>query len=487
MAENTTGYHFKMGVMDKRLNSTKKEFTVQNTFVCQFKQPCSMESPSIMVVYNSLNVAPPWNYCHCDEINKDYWVTDIISIRANHWEIHLAVDALATYRDEIKKTQAFILYGFNTDASGALYRLKDTRIAVSMVPISYVTDFQPCPDTVNASGCFVLSAVGKGGVQSYCLTKSKMASLLTAIDIEWTALTAAMVRWELALPQFMNKLLYGGNAVDCIRSCIWVPFDPSVYGGGSDLITLGNFDTGVSAPVVSTNANVLHSVTAAIPWPVTDWKRLNCLVQLYLPFFGTIDIPADKCNNYAELTVNTGFSLIDGGVSCEVRAGDLVLYTGSTNISAPYAIGSSNENMKAALGTGMATIGGGLTFIVGAMSTVFSGGVVSAAATAAAATGLIGGGAKTIEQSVTPINNAVGTLGGASSVLMPLDGRITVLYYRPIGEGAYNKVYGNPVFQMGTPAAGYCQTAGFSLAAAGANADEISTVNTAMDSGVFIE
>ena len=151
-----------------------------------------------------------------------------------------------------------------------------------------------------------------------------------------------MVRWEIALPQFMNNLLFGGNATENIRSCIWIPVDDGLVGTGGGLITLGQFDTGITAPVVSANSNKVHVVNIPIPWPAEDWKRMNCQIQLYVPFIGVVGIPVDQCNDAASVTVITAFSFIDGGVSVKIQAGDYTVYTGSTNISSPYGIGSSN-------------------------------------------------------------------------------------------------------------------------------------------------
>lgn len=481
------GYHFHFGNVEKRTNSTKifGYDVLKDEERCDFKKVTSMEHPVIFVNLNSLNISPQWNYCHCEETESYYWIRDIsVGVygrgSANIWQFALELDPLATYRSTILKTKTFIEYGFNSDASGAQFRLQDARQNVAMKPTVSSLEVDTCPGTINAQGVYILSAVGKSGLQAYALTKTQMASLLDVISTTWTTETAAMLRWELALPEFMNKLVFGGNATENIRSCIWVPVDPSDVGTGGDFITLGQFDTGITAPVVSANSNKVHVINIDIPWPADDWKRLNCQIQLYVPFIGVIGIPVDQCNNASQITIITAFSFIDGGVTVKIQCGDYTIYTGSTNISAPYGIGTSNFDPIKSMSGVTSAIGGALSF---------GGGVGAAMGAFGAIAGVAGiaGAAEGVKQSLQPINQTVGSLGGASQVYLPLKAKLTLLYYPPIDDAGYQGLYGYPVMRVATPANGYCKTRGFSCQPKGAKPDEIAFINAAMDSGVFIE
>ena len=483
------GYHFHFGNVQKRMNSTKIfDYSVlKDEERCDFKKVTSMENPVIFINLNSLNISPQWNYCHCEETESYYWVRDIsVGVygrgSANIWQITLELDPLATFRSEILKTKAFIEYGFNSDASGAQYRLQDTRQNVAMKPTVSSSETDTCPGTINAQGVYILSVVGKSGLQAYALSKAQMATLLAVISTTWTAETAAMVKWEVALPQFMNKLVFGGSATENIRSCIWIPVSPSEVGTGGGLITLGQFETGITAPIVSASSNKVHVVTIPIPWPVEDWKRLNCQIQLYVPFIGVIGIPVDQCNNASSITVITAFSFIDGGVTVKVQCGEYTIYTGSTNISAPYGIGTSNIDPIKSLSGISTAVGGALTF-GGGIGAAIAGGVAGLGAMATGAAQLGEG----VRQTISAVNQTVGSLGGASQVYLPLKAKLTLLYYPPIDDAGYQGLYGYPVMRVSTPANGYCKTRGFSCQPKGAKPDEIAYINAAMDSGVFIE
>lgn len=485
------GYHFHFGNIEKRVNSTKAfDYTkLPDEERCDFKQTTSMERPVIYVTLNSINISPQWNYCQCEETASFYWIRDIsIGIRgrgtANIWQFTLELDPLATYRDAILKTDAFIEYGFNQDSSGATFRLQDTRQAVGMAPKISTASADITDGNIDASGgTYVLSCVGKSGLHAYAMSAATLGSLLTAVSLTWETLTKPMVRWELALPEFMNKLLFGGNALECVRSCIWIPINLSRYGAGRQTeITLGQFNTTVFAQQVTPSSSRSVHTTIAIPWPADDWKRMNCQIQLYVPFVGTLAVPVDQCNTAANIDIDWSVCFVDGSVTTLVRAGDYTVYAGSTSIASPYGIGTSNIDPVRALTGAISTVSGAMNFGGGLLSTVagFAGGTMQAAQGIAQV-------AQGVQQTVSPLNCSAGTMGGASQVQLPLEAKLTLLYYPPVDDAGFQQVYGYPVMKVAKPVQGYCKTLGFSCAPLNAKPDEISYINAAMDSGVFIE
>lgn len=486
----THGYHFHFGNVDKKINSTKifGYDVLKDEERCDFKKVTSMERPVIFVNLNSLNISPQWNYCHCEETESYYWIRDIsVGVygrgSANIWQFALELDPLATYRSTILKTKAFIEYGFNSDASGAQYRLQDSRQAVAQRPTIATVTADITDGKLSATdGFYVLSAVGKDGLLSYKVDALSMELLLKTVSTTWEVETKAFVRWELALPEFMNKLVFGDTATSCIRSCIWLPLkDPGGGGRGDKEITLGQFNTGIIKPVISMDKNVCVHTDIAIPWPAADWKRLNCQIQLYIPMVGVVGIPVDQCNNAATVGVDWCLTYIDGSVTIRVTAGNYCCYVGSTNISSVYGIGTSNIDPVKAVSGSISAIGSALQF---------GGGVGAAMGPFGAVAGAVAGlaaGAEGVKQSIQPINQCVGMTTGASQTLLPTDAQLTLLYYPPIDDSGYQGLYGYPVMRVATPANGYCKTRGFSCQPKGAKPDEIAYINAAMDSGVFIE
>lgn len=473
------GYHAHLGKVSKRVNSTKRiELSaLPDEFPFYMKRACSMEKPVFYVRLNSLNISPQYNYCYIEETHAYYWIEDITALNANNWQFSCTIDVLATFADDIKKTKAFIEYGFNTDASGAQYRLQDSRQAVAMKPtVATVTADITDGKLGDTTGIYILSAVGKSGLLSYKIDQTQLESLLTAVSATWEGLTKAFVRWELALPEFMNKMVFGDTATSCIRSCIWLPIAPGGAGRGKE-ITLGQFNTGVFGRVVTKDDNLTVHTDIAIPWPATDWKRLNCQIQLYIPMVGVVGIPVDQCNNAATVGVDWCMTYLDGSVSIRVTAGNYSCYVGSTNISSVYGIGTSNIDPVKAVSGSIAAVGSALQF---------GGGVGSTMGPFGAVAGLTSG-AEGVKQSIQPINQCVGMTTGASQTLLPTEAQLTLLYYPPIDDAGYQGLYGYPVMRVATPANGYCKTRGFSVAAPMATGSETAYINAAMDGGVFIE
>ena len=482
------GYTFHFGNIQKRVNSTKAFDYSQLPDVerCDFKQTTSMEHPVIYVTLNSINISPQWNYCHCEETASFYWIRDIsIGIRgrgtANIWQFALELDPLATYRDEILKTKAYILYGFNEDASGATYRLQDTRQAVARHPTISTASADITGGLISSdTGIYVLSAVGKKGLCSYALSSGDLKDLLSSISTTWAAATKLMVDWKLALPELMNKFVFGDTATSCIRSCIWLPIDIPGAGRATE-ITLGQFETGVSGRIVTASSNFTRHTDISIPWPAEDWKRINCQIQLYVPNVGIVGIPVDQCNGAGSVGIDWCLCCIDGTVSVRVTAGSFECFVGSTSIASSYGIGTSNLSVGNLLSGASSALGGALEVGGGIAATMAGFG------TPGAITQGILGAASGIRQAIQPITQTVGTVAGASQTLLPTDAKLVLLYYPPIDDSGFQAVYGHPVMRVSTPAMGYCQTNGFSCQPLNAKPDEIDYINAAMDRGVFIE
>lgn len=536
------GYHAHLGKVSKRVNSTKRIplSELSDTFPFYMKRACSMESPVFYVRLNSLNISPQYNYCYIEETHAYYWIEDITALNANNWQFTCVIDPLATFADDIKKTKAYILYGHNKfDASGAGYRIQDSRQNIAQKPTMSSISLDITDDSIDtANGAYIMSAVGgNGGVTTYVMKRGELKRLVDSLqqqlDIDfsqfitqpqtktttvteggalpgvaggaWTntgttveTYTAAETAVDQAIKYFAKNYIYGGAAVDCIRSCIWIPIKESIIPQASQEITLGHYQTGVQGGVMSSVQNLKRETVIAIPWPADDWKRMNCQISLYLPFIGTVAIPVDKVNNQSFITVTWVVSFLDGNISVKVDAGSHTIYVGSANIASQYAIGASNISLTGNQSAGMiGAIGIGLQV---------GGGVLSSSASAPVLdmTMPMGYGTQTLQpgrglgsflssagssvmQLIPPVAQCAGTMTGNSSALQSMLATLTVFYYAPTDDSNFQAMYGHPVMQISTPANGYCQTRGFSVAAPLATSAETAYINAAMDGGVFIE
>lgn len=491
------GYHVRLYTnFSKRINSTKRPdlnaYERRVAFYC--KLPFSVDAPTINIRYNSLEISPQWTYAYIDETESFYWVTRIETQRANWWFISLTIDPLATYRDSIKKTRVYVEYGFNLDASGSIFRLQDTRQNISNAPtISTATsDFVASTFDIN-NGCYILQAVGQNSVGAYAMTLGELSAMWQLVNLDITTnLTAALaVDTPLQAPVNIMKyigqhLCFEGSAFQSIKSCIWVPLSVSQASSFMTGLWLGSFNTGLTVHQVASDvaARKIDAETdIEIPWPADDWKRINCVLSLYVPMFGTIAIPVDKCNNADTIHLKVSVDPLDGTASLHVTCSDYTLYIGATSLAASYAIGSSNVSATNMASGVLNMVEGGFTAGGGVLSTfnpLSSGGLSQVGEG-------VGQMAQGYLQTVTPTVTCIGNMGGSSAMLQDMTAKLTIFYYPPIDDFGFQSMYGYPVMRVTTPANGFCKTRGFSLADSKAMVNEIAYVNRAMDSGVFVE
>ena len=475
-------YRIYLGTANKRINSTLRwDYSGGESFDIVFKRDTDLDFPVFVLEYSG---TPAWNVMYIAETSGYYWVTNIRSVRSGVWEISASMDVLATFKTEIMATPCYIEYGKNADASGAQTRLPDTRQNVSQVPQVFTASADITGGKINTQyGTYVLTAVGSGGgVGAYAMGGLDIKKLIYNVNKTINDAVKDFSSVEEILKYFSANSLAQGSAIQAIRSCVWMPVNHDVFVGEIVQVYLGDFDTGVLGKRLGTSPVYVHKTDIAIPWPAEDWKRMNCQMLLYLPFIGTVSVPVDQCNNVAALTVTLSLECITGGISVKVDAGSYTVYAGSGNLGVPYAIGSSNVPIQNTIAgtvsatTGALSLGGGLASIL----TGNIGGGIQAMA---------GGGGQVVSglmQTLQPVVQCAGTLGGSAAIGQSMQAMLCLLYYAPLNDDAFQAAYGFPVMRMGTPVAGFCKTRGFSLAAP-ARLEELQQVAAFMDGGVFIE
>lgn len=98
---------------NNKLNKTLKNAITYDD--CLIKENTSIIDPIIKIVSNDLHNI---NYAYIKNFNRYYYVNDIVSLNNNLWELHLHVDVLMTYKEQILKLNAII---DRYEKSGNLY------------------------------------------------------------------------------------------------------------------------------------------------------------------------------------------------------------------------------------------------------------------------------------------------------------------------------------------------------------------------------
>ena len=497
-------YELYLGNFNKKVNSTARpNYALWTKYDVYLKHECNYDRPVVILNAEFATVAP-LNYNYAILFGRWYWITDVIAVRTGVIEIHLSLDVLAAFQSAIKSTKAFIEYGANTfDAGDSTTKIGDARRPVSKVPAVYTTSASLTGGNLSSTGSFIMQVVTGYGVRCYAVTYTQLQaiflnvydSIRDDIDNKIAGIdeTNAQERTARLMALDMSQSMLAESASGAIKSIHWLPIAWGSISGSSEQIYLGDYATGQYGTRLLNNQLWTNSGSLSIPWPVNDWRRNNIQISLYLPFFGTIPVPVDQCIDNASVSFTLSLDVLSGDCSIRVTSGNQTIYTGSTNISAPYAFGmavvsarqSLQGGIQAATGamqaaTGVIDAGAG---IIGAVLGLGGGGISSGIQSmASGAQNVISGYAQTIQ----PLITSAGSMGGIAALGQNQNVILTLIYYAPIADSDFESLYGHPVYKVDYPVNGFCKTRGFSLSQ-GTEAQNIAYVNAAMDGGVFIE
>lgn len=479
--------------LSKKENSTR-QLAMSTTHDCVFKNGCSMLSPTLLL---ELNLESFPNYTQFKIGDRYYSITDIQSVRDNLFEISGKVDVLATYKSQILASTQYVCY---SSVSGGAW-LADTRIPVlkNAITSAIQTANLDYPDT---TGSYILSVLGESGVDCFRVERSGLQSIIEDLqqwqdDIKDDIID--MINNEidpmLAIAKANTETGFLGNkysvAVDCIRSCHWVPFSSVVVGGIQEEIYLGNYPTGVNGYKITvpyTSGNIGMS----IPWHFSDWRRTVCeQAYLYLPFVGMIALSTDEIANDSSLLIKYSVTSTDGQVCYEIQAGDKVIgtYGGNCSMSIPIGI-----NQKASLGDIATTIANGFSKTVS--SGISGAGALATGNVPKAVSDITNAAFSEISTIYNTINTTLSTTpttiggigGGAGTGLDLLAKCFTVSHPTVINPPAMQATMGVPTMQplQLSSCSGYCQCANAHVEIAGTSSER-NMLDYYLNNGFYIE
>lgn len=380
--------------LSKRKNSTKQPTGSGTTYNVNLKSGTSFISPTFLL---EISGTPDYNYLVFN--GWYYFVTDIISIRNDLWEIVCRIDPLATAKGDILASTQFVSY---SSSSGSTW-LADTRIP--LLKSTTVDSNSSLTGILSNIGCYILTVVGKAACVSYAISSAgTLSNILNEIQ-NWrddgindefiklqnpsstynypnvqsvsssategecfnalfTQLADSFESLGDAFTDIQDKIgatlasigdaaigtgFVGNayqNAPQCIRSCIWVPFDIARAPGASGVssnIYLGVYDTlEVGTPITGTA--VTGSNTVNIPWHYSDWRRSVCEdVYLYLPLVGLIQLSADSITHASTITINWSATYTDGVINYKLVCGGEVIGAYAGQCSANFPLGLAQQ------------------------------------------------------------------------------------------------------------------------------------------------
>lgn len=194
-------------------------------------------------------------------------------------------------------------------------------------------------------------AMGSGLFTAYNPSASQLASFASALwNIQPTDINDVL------------RFLFGGDAFNAVIGLHLLPVSPST--GGSQNIKLGNWDTNVSAPKISSQYVQVPFGSLMLP---EYWG--NCIdyapytkIQLALPYIGIVDVDTDDVlgsNNTLTYNIDVLSGAICATLHCAKGNLNSVIYqwSGACAVSLPFSGASYNSVLGAIAGIAAAGMG----------------------------------------------------------------------------------------------------------------------------------
>ncbi|MBO7734168.1 MAG: hypothetical protein J6S67_16510 [Methanobrevibacter sp.] len=443
------------------------------------KDGCSLTKPVFILNWSGV---PTFNYVRFE--NRYYFVTDVVSVRNDYWEIQCEEDYLASWKTVIGNTEAMILY-----ASGGRSDIIDNRIPITS-PV-YVSQTPKAIDGITITdgnqGTIILSITGVGSFGNYVMQNStQIFDLIRDVDNFFRYIIAGATDPYIEVD--FQRLL-NGNVADNLKGAIALPIlSPAMTQGALENLYLGTY------PCVDQNDHNIKgyritdplatgSCVIDIPWRYSDWRRHSpySSLYLYLPLIGTIQLPTDELIGESSITVLYSVNITSGDVAVEVRAtsNNKVLTTASGNCAMATPYGSANIS-SAKVGSAIVT---GIAGIAGAALAPTTGGATLA---------LFGGLTASAGQMLNAIQGETkgggGLSGGASHGLTKLCVLTCVSKELTDSQSDLDPIIGKPVMRKQTIStySGFVQTDGAQVAGDMLDSER-QMINDLLDGGFYYD
>lgn len=342
---DVTAYTF----FNKRKNSTKRPSDGHKRNVVLLDD-VSLYNPVFQCEYWDYND----NYCYW--ANRYYYVTDVVTLRQNLFEVHCEIDPLATWKDDIMNTTAFVTFSTSSFDIG----IPDYRLSSDPITITKSAGVEVFPDLAES---FVISYVGTksapttgiGYSQLEGLQGQMMSNKCVKTIVSWAKNIISEDPQGTDTGNIVASLL--GNTSNSITRCIFTPKFHSI-GLTGDIVLAGGYDTNIIGQKPSHSYSENYSIK--IPWsfPTGDFRNRAQFTAMciYLPGYGFISLNADNYQGQSAIPVQATIDSYVGEITYIVDGKTKA----TCSISYPVQVGTSQVGniSNAVTGVAQAITGG---------------------------------------------------------------------------------------------------------------------------------
>ena len=451
---DVTAYTF----FNKRKNSTKRPSGGHKRNVVLLDD-VSLYSPIFQSEYWDYND----NYCYW--ANRYYYVTDVVTLRQNLFEVHCEIDPLATWKDDIMATTAFVTFSTSDFDIG----IPDYRLSSDPITITKSNSVELFPSEGPA---FVVTYIGTSSCLSVGLEEMNLKGLQEVLTED--KFINSTRDWYLQFcggdvsadtkANVISQLV--GNNANTITSCIYMPCFHR-EGKTQNIILAGGYNTGIKGYLAGHNFSQTYHIT--IPWafPIGDFRNTAQFTSMaiYLPGYGFIPLNADNYQGQSSIPVQATLDSFTGEITYLVDG----KAKGTCNTGYPVQVGTSQKG----------NVVGALTGITQAVASGYSGNAL----------GAISSGYNAVRSIMGVDPSSVGSMGGATAFNAYKNILVLVMAHNTnVDPATVADTIGRPlnaVRNIGS-LSGYVQTADVEVPTTAP--DEYKTViNDSLNGGMYIE
>lgn len=338
-----TAYRF----FNKRKNSTKRPTggTIRNVVLLD---DVSLYSPVFECNY--------WDYNdnYCKWAGRYYYVTDVVSKNRDIFAVHCEIDPMATWKDDIMGTNAFVTFSTSSYDIG----IPDYRLSSDPSTITKSTQVEVFPKLGEE---FVISYVGTSSAPTVGLSYSNLEGLQGAMMSNQCIKT--ITKWADGIITGSSESANAWNIVpsllgstsNSVTRCIFTPKFHSI--GTKSIILAGGYDPLIGGDVPSHSYSETYSVK--IPWAFGAGDFRNraqfTSMTIYLPGYGFLALNADNYQGQSSISVQATLDSYVGEITYLVGG----KAKATCSISYPVQVGTSQVGNipNAVAGVGQAVAG----------------------------------------------------------------------------------------------------------------------------------
>lgn len=343
---DVTAYTF----FNKRKNSTKRPSGGHKRNVVLLDD-VSLYTPVFQSEYWDYND----NYCYW--ANRYYYVTDVVTLRQNLFEVHCEIDPLATWKDDIMATTAFVTFSTSDFDIG----IPDYRLSSDPITITKSTAVEVFPGLAEE---FVISYVGTSSAPTVGLTYSQLEGLQG--EMMSNKCVKTITKWADSIITQSSESTNAWNIVpsllgstsNSITRCMFMPKFHSI--GTKGIVLAGGYDTNIVGEIPSHSYSETYSVS--IPWAFGSGDFRNraqfTSISIYIPGYGFLALNADNYQGQSSISVQATLDSYVGEITYLVGG----KAKATCSISYPVQVGTSQVGNVPNAVTGVAQA------VTGAMS-----------------------------------------------------------------------------------------------------------------------